>query len=262
VYKRQEYCQRLRVIKSRFALKLGAPESVSKDIATFQALAADGRDAYMQAENLGMLLRLGALNAGLVTTTGPLARLEALCDAVGDRQLDTFARLVALMGIAEFRIREGSLDQAKLRIDQVNALVGQLGDSLPIAVRASSSLLHGLIQLHGGQADAAVTTLRSAHRLMSGIEGAGHPVAVFLSLDLAIAIDATGDTASAARMVAEAESALRESVGPASSTYRRFQNLAQDLQHKLESGRATSSGSKPLPAQRDLHQPVTRDFFI
>jgi serine/threonine-protein kinase len=255
-----EYCQRLRLFKARFALKLGAPESVASDIGLLQALAADTSDSFMQADALGMLLRLNAARADFDSAQGNRERLEALCDAAGANQLDTFARHVATMTIAEFSLREGSLGRARAQLDRAGALSTQLGETLPAAVRASSALLVGLLQLHSGQVDASVVTLETAYRFMSSVEGHRHPVSVLLSLDLAIAIDAAGDTPSAVRIVAEAEPVLLGAVGRQSATYRRYQTLAEALRLKLENQNVLI-GARPVAAKRDS-KPITRDFFI
>jgi tRNA A-37 threonylcarbamoyl transferase component Bud32 len=257
---RGEYCQRLRLYKARFALKVGAPESVAGDVALLQALAADARDSFMQADALGMLLRLDAARGAFASAQVNRERLEALCNAAGDIQLDTFARHVAFMTIAEFSLREGSLERARAQLDRAGSLSKQLGEGLPATVRASSALLVGLLQLRTGQVDASVATLETAYRFMASVEGRQHPVSVLLSLNLAIAIDAAGDTASALRIVAEAEPVLRESVGRQSATYRRYQTLAEAMRTKLQ-GRGASVEAKPASVNRDV-KPITTDLFI
>jgi hypothetical protein len=219
----------------------------------------------MQAEALSMLLRLGAMRGSFAGERPHLAKLQALCEAENKQKLDPFVRLVTMMAIAEFSLREGSLQEAQVWIDRTQALAAQLGATLPVAVRVVATLLTGVLQLQGGQIDAAVNTMQSAHDFMAAAEGPRHPVTALLSLDLAMALDAKGDTEAALRIVADVEPVLREAMGRSSATYRKLERLSEAMQRRLETRPSAPNGAslaRPVPSPANSPVLATRDFFI
>jgi len=241
---RDEYCQRLRIRKMRFALRLGSVEVVDADRTTVEALAADTNVA-VQVDALTMLLRLEAARRPIRMATGFFERLEALCESEAARGLDSRVKAVALLAMTEYKI----------------LLLLGLGGELPPYVRAVSSLLRGILQSQRKQLGESLASLHVANDAITAALGAEHPMAKLFSIDLAIAMDAVGATPDALRLVNAAEPVLRNSLGDESATFVRVKLLKRNLERRLPSIQPSQGSPGPTRPSESSPAVAVRDFF-
>jgi tRNA A-37 threonylcarbamoyl transferase component Bud32/tetratricopeptide (TPR) repeat protein len=255
----QEYCRRLRLLKMRFALRLGSIDEVGRDLHFMETLADDPSSPSIQADALVMLLRVHTASGDSPRRREIHARVERLCATATSAELDPGFKLVAMLALAEDDLRNGELAGAQRWIDQAIALQGT-GMPVPPLLRSVPTLLSGLVLLQRSQPEQAIVLLRAAHDAVSQARGADHPLSRLFSLDVALALHAMGHADDARKIARDAEPILRVALGDSSPTFLRLQRLMGQLQLQ---GANSPDRSGTLLHGRRLRSPgrPTADFF-
>jgi tetratricopeptide (TPR) repeat protein/tRNA A-37 threonylcarbamoyl transferase component Bud32 len=256
-----ERCRRLRIAKMRFALRLGAIDQVEPDFQFMESLANDPSSPNIQADALVMLFRLHSAMGASQQQRDLFARVERLCVSDAKAGLDPNFKIVAMLALAEDRLRLGDSADAQRWIDQANALQSSTGLSVPPLLRAVSTLLSGLVKLLENQPEQAVVLLREAQHAVARARGDEHPLTRLVSLNVALALDAMGRTDEALEIATASEAPLREALGSDAPSFQRLGRLKLQLQSSHNQNQIVHRTSPQALRADAPRRPLVRDFF-
>jgi len=230
-------CRKLLVRKVAVQLRLGLIEEASDALPLLETFTEDQRSPTLVAEASLAIFKLASIRGEINHDSPQYSRVRVLAESASRASLNKNFRVKALMALTDAELRQGSVTNAELWLEKLNALLRRPDGSLPASLEGSAVYsLQGMVRLQHGESLEGLEALR--HGLDNSVRALGvdHPAVQLYSLNVAIASDAVGRPRDALSIVNHAEPILRNSLGTEVPTYQRIKSLRDRLERAIRSG--------------------------
>ncbi len=254
----QQSCRYLFIKKSKVLLSLGRVEEARQSIVRLQAMGRDPTLPLLQFEALILEFRLRAMTPADPELAALFDRVLAVGQSGSELAMQPAFKAVALLALAESRLRSGDAAEGRRWAEFALALLGdgskQWGGLNSIAL---GRMLVGTAMRQQGSVEQALGWLQESQETFSKVYGREHPTTQLQQMNTALALAESRRVRDALAMVVHAEPILREAYGVDAPTYREVLVL---LRH-LESAAASADALATKPSRHPLAAAMSRQFF-
>jgi tetratricopeptide (TPR) repeat protein len=224
-------CKELIFRKVTAMVRLGMTRRAADDLPALEVIANDEKSPALAVDTRLLILKLDPVTRPSARQTASFEQLRSLVESDALTRFGPRFKIKARLALAEARLVGNDPVEAERWIRDALALQRRQDGSVPATVLgALTKSLEGISLLQRGQVDEALQSLVAAHAEESKLVGSDDPTTCLFSLNLAIALAASGRGEEALAVVARAEPVLRKAMGANAPMYLRVRELQNELE--------------------------------
>jgi eukaryotic-like serine/threonine-protein kinase len=256
-------CRELTFRKVNTMLQLGMSSRAAEELPSLRLIAKDLTSPTLAGDTLLLILKIESTTGTSAEKRAAFEEVRSMVEGEAGAALGLSLKVKAMLGLAEFRLREGAPFEAERWIQRAAGLQRQESGLMPLTKFAAlTKSLQGIAKLQGGHAEESLRIASAAHEDFLKLYGPNDPVTSLISLNRALSLEALGQYKEARSVVDGADPIVLRAAGIDAPVYLRLRTLNDRLEREIRQPESAFLQGARLPAtDSKTNRATSTDFF-